>query len=175
VTEEFDENGWHRGWLGAPHHAELTTVLLPVSPVRLASFELARALHGLGADVDTTPAKHYPSGAAPLADRATLHVARGDRSVDAVVTVVPAERAATQVAEALAAALAAGGQGLDALVQRARAAVFVEAADEALELLVATGFARAWLGPLRTRAGRVIGPKTALELVERALSAGASP
>jgi hypothetical protein len=95
--------------------------------------------------------------------------------VDAVVTVVPAERVATEVAEALAAALAAGGQGLDALVQRARAAVFVEAADEALELLVAAGFARAWLGPLRTRAGRVIGPKTALELVERALSAGASP
>jgi hypothetical protein len=175
VTDPYDENGWHRGVFAPPRDPELTAVFLPLSPVRLASFELGRALLGLGAEVETTPHKHYPSGAAPLSDRATLRVSRGARTTELLVTVVPAERASEVVAAALSSAVAAGGQGLDALVQRARSVVFVHGADEALELLVAAAFARAWLGPIRVRAGRVIGPKTALELLDHALSAAASP
>jgi hypothetical protein len=167
VTDPYDENGWHRGVFAPPRDPELTAVFLPLSPVRLASFELGRALLGLGAEVETTPHKHYPSGAAPLSDRATLRVSRGARTTELLVTVVPAERASEVVAAALSSAVAAGGQGLDALVQRARSVVFVHGADEA--------FARAWLGPIRVRAGRVIGPKTALELLDHALSAAASP
>jgi uncharacterized protein YceK len=175
VTDAYDENGWYRGALDLPDGRLLTTVLLPLCPVRLASFELARALQGLGAAVETTPSKHYPSGAAPLSDRATLRVVRGDRSSEVLVTVVPAERAPSVVTESLAATLAAGGQGLDALVRRARAVVFVASHDEALELLVAAAFARAWLGPIHARSGRVIGPKTAVELTEQALGGPASP
>lgn len=170
---DVDENGWARGAVTLLPPGEGWTLLSPEPEARVDGARWAhQAERFFRMQLAVVQEKRYPAGTLPLADRVEVDVgaegSAGGRTRVLVLT-VPADRAPEAVAAGMAAAVAIGGAGFDALVLRARRVWQVrervsEGGDARAPLVVAAVLASLFLAPIvPPGGGAIFGVKGARE------------
>lgn len=171
VSDEatFDARGWAAGPIRPLARSEAYSLFSTDASARFDEAALARAAAAiLGANLHVEPAKHFPRGAIPRADRAILHIrATGiDARVEAIL--FPAERAPDLVA----AARRVGRAGMETFAVRARSVVqLASSADLIATLACAATLGHAWRAAiLPPHEDTLFGIKGARERLEAALA-----
>lgn len=119
----FDANGWAEGAVASLDRAACFSLFSADAGLRLDQHLLShKARDLLDLEVRIEPAKAFPLGGVPLADRAVLHLSGGAVRV----RLVPIERGARVLAAANDVARAMGGAGMDVLLTRARKLIQIE-------------------------------------------------
>lgn len=151
---EFDASGWLSGALTLLPAEAAYTLFLPDEGARLELKALVPHGARIGFDLMMEPTKRFAHGASPRSDAAwiTARAAEGEVEGTVALRLAPIERAPGLVKDGLAAAMAMGGAGMDALVKRARRVLQVERVpregDARIALVVASACAGAFLAPI---------------------------
>ncbi len=163
----FDASGWFTGRVGPSKGDKHATLFTSNVAVRFDEAGLrGSALDLCGASLTMTPAKAYPSGAAPLQDVAFFEVGVPGAGTGRVAVITfPIERALPSRAAALECARTKGGGGMDSLILRARRVLEIvpkSGDSRAAAWVVAYALALADLAAIHpTDDSAVFGPKTA--------------
>lgn len=168
-----DENGWFIGSVEAWPASQAWSLLSPDDDARMVWAPSPL----FGATFSVSPAKQYPRGSAPLADRGRLEVLRlrgGAKVGEVEVQTLPLDRARTVWNDARAAAKRMGGAGFDVLVERGRRLWQIRPVDDVAALVLAGAIATTWQSPILPPSGeRLFGVKGArLELERLGYAAG---